>query len=183
MGAGPDLSIDTIEDARRTSLAGAKTFYLPAPEPGLRLRFQKGRVIWVISRRRANGARVPLRIGVWPQLSIEAACDAARIAKLQFAKHQGKPLKQRSIADLLTRYDLEKLSQQRSGASTRRSLGLLFRNYRDREVRSFTRHDLEVALGAIATTSQSHANRCLAYRRCEPAGAREDHESSWTPSG
>lgn len=163
MKTADQLTAHAIQEAFDRSNSGAHAFALPGPEPGLYLQFKGGQATWIVRRRQANGSRAPLHIGTWPTISIDVACETARLAKLRFARLYGKPLRQRNVGALLEQYSMERLSSLRSAGTTARSLRQLFEGLADREVRSITKEELGGKLGAMACTAPIHANRCLAY--------------------
>ncbi len=159
------LTRDDILDALTHSKSGAAPFEYRGREPGLYLRFKRGQATWILKRRQSNGSRTPIHIGAWPALTEEAACEAARVAKLRFARTYGKPLKQRLMGQLLDQYEMERLSSLRSAATTGRSLRQLFADLFEREIRSITRDEMSALLEVMASTAPVHANRCFAYAR------------------
>lgn len=156
---------EQVERAIRHSRSTTGVLTLKGDEPGLVLVVRGGVAEWQLRVRRLNGGRISKRLGFWPDLSPEAAAECARAAKVAFADAKGRPLKVRTVGSLLERYFEDRVSKLRSAAPTRRSLNLVLRGVGERDIRLLTSADLQSALAAVASTSPTHANRCLAYVR------------------
>lgn len=129
-------------------------------EPSLRLRAGVRSVRWSILLR-AGGKRKRLALGEWPAVTVPAAREAAKAARLQGEAGLEKQFP--SVRDLLSLYEQRRLTQLRSGRSTGRALTAALKPLMQRQVVSVTRRDIGNEVDGLAQRAPAYANRTLAY--------------------
>jgi integrase len=151
-------------------------------EAGLRIRAGERGATWSMLVRLRNGKRTRVTLGPWPGINISDARRMAQDKKREIAEGDDPNAKrreiveetvrikanQRSLRDVLDRYQTTKLVQLRGGDAVRRALdgksGVL-RGLVNRDPASIVRADVADAIRKHAVKSPIGANRGLAYAR------------------
>jgi hypothetical protein len=127
--------------------------------PGLRLRLGRTVRRWSLLHRNASGQRVRTTLGDWPVMSTSQA-RAAGEAVLAGRVYQITPLWR-----LVELYWTGKLSDQKQGGATHRTLSTHLLPLWERDVCTLRKDEILPLFSALAIWAPTHAERILAYTK------------------
>lgn len=154
--------------------------YSDALRPGLQLRVGPSKRSWMYEKRVHGGPKRKHSLGSWPAVSLAQARAAAleiqaeaergidRVADAEAARLAAERnlASQKTVAEVLERYEQLKLSSLRTGQERARELRKALRDYLDQPMSDLSRAVLQDAIDEKAEAGRLvYANRIRAYLR------------------
>lgn len=155
------LTDSAIRSALASPASGRVDLRHPT-EPGLMLRVGK-QAVWSVQIRLGDGCRRRLTLGDWPELSGDAAVEAARRRRAIATACQSAEVE--TVEDLFAQYAMFKAPQLKRHVGTLNSLRDALATILYRDPLTLTRKDIATIVNKKSLTAPSHANRQLAYMK------------------
>jgi integrase len=133
-------------------------------EPGLVLRVGAQCARWSYRMRVADHQdRLRMPLGNWPEIPVARARELVAKLRATFDPPAAEETAALTIAKLLARYDVRRLSQLRKRRVMLRAITVALAPVSQREASELTRRDISEIVDGMADRAPIHANRVLAY--------------------